>query len=278
LKTRQYSGGSGKHAAFITPLAVRATTSTLVAKQIGPTLKKTFVLLACILLLGPLLHSASCFDHTDDTVDFHGPDVRPGYPDQFHLHFVFPKNTLSPNGKYGVIFPDRTLGETENDSLHNFVVLLEPSQILTELATESPEFEGKSHGGYEVEWTADSSVMLITLEAKWGPGEFFLVELQDGKVSRTTNLDQKIRQLIKPEYLKTHAKADNQSYDFIYEYQESEAGFCKLESPTRVKVDAYFTDDPKGDNPWRARLRATWDIPGAKFAQQRVTRLSSRSE
>ena len=226
------------------------------------------------LLLGAFVHSAGCFEHTDDTVDFQGPDVRPGYPDQFHFHFVLPKDTVSPNGKYGVIFPDRTLGEMENDSLHNFVISLDPSQILTELATESPEFEGKSHGGYEVEWSGDSSVALITLEAKWGPGEFFLVELQDGKVSRTTNLDKKIQQLIEPEYRKAHAE----SHHFIYEYQESETAFCQLDNSNRVKIDAYVTDDPKGDNSWRARLRAIWDIRSAKFIQQRLTRQSNRSE
>jgi hypothetical protein len=192
-------------------------------------MKKLSALLACISLLDALVHNARCFEHTDDTVDFHGPDVRPGYPDLFHLHFVLPKDTLSPNGKYGVIFPDRTLGEMENDSLHNYVVSFDPSQILTELDTASPEFEGKSHGGYEVEWSGDSSVALITLEAKWGPGEFFLIELQEGKVSRTTNLDKKIRQLIEPEYRKAHAASSDDSSDFIYEYQDSETRFCKLE-------------------------------------------------
>lgn len=239
-------------------------------------MKKLSSLLACISLLIALAQAASCFESTDDTVDFHGPDVHPGYPDLFHLHFVFPKGTLSPNGKYGLVFPDRTLGEMENDSLHNFVVSLDPSQILAELDTESPDFEGKSHGGYEVEWSEDSSVALITLEAKWGPGEFFLIELQEGKVSRTTNLDKKIRQLIEPGYRKAHAESSNDSSDFIYEYQDSETRFCKLENATRVKIDAYVTNDPKADNPKRSRLQATWDIRNAKFIQQRVTRLSNR--
>ena len=241
-------------------------------------MKKLSTLVAFISLVIALAHAAGSFESTDDTVDFHGPDVRPGYPDLFHVHFVFPKDTLSPNGKYGVIFPDRTLGEMENDSLHNFVVSLDPSQILAELDTESPEFEGKSHGGYEVEWSEDSSVALITLEAKWGPGKFFLIELQDGKVSRTTNLDKKIRQLLEREYRKTHAASSSDSSDLIYEYQDSETPFCKLENATRVKIDAYVTNDPKGDNPRRSRLQATWDIRNAKFIQQRVTRLSNRQE
>jgi hypothetical protein len=241
-------------------------------------MKKMSALLACVLLLIVLVHSAGGFEHTDDTVDFHGPDIRPGYPDLFHFHFVLPKDTISPNGKYGVIFPDRTLGEMENDSLHNFVVSLDPSQILTELDTDSPEFEGKSNGGYEVEWSKDSSVALITLEAKWGPGEFFVVELQDGKVSRMTNLDKKIRQVVEPVYRKAKPGSFNDSYDFIYEYQDPDKKFCQLENATRVRIDAYVTNDPKGDHSWRARLRAVWDIRNAEFTEQRVTRLSNGSE
>jgi hypothetical protein len=62
-------------------------------------MKKLPSFLACILLLNAPVYTAKCFEYTDDTVDFHGPDVRPGYPDLFHFHFVLPKDTLSPNGK-----------------------------------------------------------------------------------------------------------------------------------------------------------------------------------
>jgi uncharacterized protein YecT (DUF1311 family) len=44
-------------------------------------MKKLPAFLACILLLNAPVYTAKCFEHTDDTVDFHGPDVRPGYPD-----------------------------------------------------------------------------------------------------------------------------------------------------------------------------------------------------
>ena len=230
--------------------------------------------LCALLLLGPLANFASCFEHTDETIDFHGPDVRPGYPDQFHYHYVLPKDTVSPNGKYGLILPDRKLGQGEN-SFYNFLVSLDPAQILARLDTDSPDFEGRSNGGYEVAWSKDSSVALITLESKWGPGEFFLIEFQDGKVSRTTNLDKKLRQLIDPDFRKAKVESFNDSLGFIYEYAESPAPFCRLENATRVKIDAYVTNDPKSDNPWRARVRAVWDIQNAKFTEQRLTRLAN---
>ena len=65
------------------------------------------------------------------------------------------------------------LAEAQNDSLHDFVVSLEPSQILAELKSDEPEFKGKSNGGYEIKWAQDSSVALITFDSRWGPWKLF---------------------------------------------------------------------------------------------------------
>jgi hypothetical protein len=206
-------------------------------------------------------------------VEFHGPNVRPGYPDTFSLDYILEKDTLSPNGKFGFIYPDEAIYETDESLARNFIVTLEPPQILALLDVGSPEFENKSHGGHSIEWSSDSSVALVTLESKWGPGDFILVELQNGRVKRLTQLGAKIRQLFKPDYERT----GHHNLNYItFEYQESEAEFCKLEGSTLVRIDAYATSDPKGfeDDIWRARLRATWDIGKGKFTQQKLTRLS----
>jgi hypothetical protein len=236
--------------------------------------------LVSALLFSAVVQSASCFDQTDDTIDFHGPDVRPGYPDLFHLHYILPKDTISPDGKYGVIFPDRMLGEMQNDSLHDFVVSLDPSQILAELKSDSPEFEGKSNGGYEIKWAQDSSVALITFEARWGPGEFFVIELRDGRVSRTTDLDSEVHQLLQSEYQKSAKKGSNDSADgerigFIFGTQTSDPPNCELEKPMSVRIEAFVTVDPKGQ---AARFDAIWDIRKAAFSQHHVTRMKWGSE
>ena len=251
--------------------------SNYVSPLIFPSLRAPkLCLLAGLLLLAGDLYNARGFDDTTARVPFHGPDVHPGYPDAFQLHYVLPKDTISPNGKFGLIFPGRALGETENDSVNDFVVSLEPSEILTRLDTAYPEFEGKSNGGYEIEWSPDSSVALLTLEARWGPGEFFLIEFQEEKVGRITNLDKKIQQLLEPDFRKAKVDPFNDSTKFIYEYPESQAPFCKLEKSNLVRIDAFVTNDPHGYNPWRARLRAVWDIRNAKFTEQHVSRLTNR--
>ena len=215
-------------------------------------------------------------DHPTKNVEFHGPSVHPGYPDAFHTDYILRAETISPNHKYGLIIPDRLF---EDDPGHDFVVALDPPQILALLDTDWMDFEGKSHGGSSVEWSSDSSVALVTFDAKWGPGDFILIEFQNGRVKRTIPLGAKIRKLLEVDYAKqAKVKAGSSSgdYDFVFETQESEAAFCKLEGSKLVRVDAYATSDPKGfeERIWRARLRATWDIAASKFVQQKVTRLA----
>jgi len=226
------------------------------------------------LLLAVLVRTASCAEDSEDTIIFHGPAVHPGYPDAFSTDYILPKDTVSPNGKYGVIFPDRELSDNPG---RDFVVALEPPQILTLLETDWPEFQGKSHGGYSVEWSDDTLVALVTLDSKWGPQDFILLEFQNGKVSRTTNLGAKIRQLLEPDYQKAKAEPYNDYYHFIFENQDPEVRFCQLEKSVLVRIDAFATSDPKSSRGWRARLRAVWDIRNAKVTQQQVTRPSGNS-
>jgi hypothetical protein len=172
------------------------------------------------------------------------------------------------------------LGEAENDSLHDFVVSLDRSQILAELKSDSPEFEGKSNGGYEVKWAHDSSVALITFEARWGPGEFFVIELQDGRVSRTTNLNKEVRRFLQSTYQKADLRCSNESgssepIGFIFGTQTSDPPNCELERSKLVRIEAFVTVAPKGQE---ARFDAVWDIRKAAFSQHRVTRLKWGTE
>jgi hypothetical protein len=48
-------------------------------------------------------------------VEFHGPEVRPGYPDTFRAGYTLRKSAVSPDGKYGVIFPNRLVSDEGAD-------------------------------------------------------------------------------------------------------------------------------------------------------------------
>jgi hypothetical protein len=91
------------------------------------------------------------------------------------------------------------MGEAASDKeLKNYLVRLEPFAVLRPLDTTRPYFEHQSHGGLSAEWSADSSVGLISLDSKWGPGDVLLIEFHNGKLSQMTNILRRARDLLTP--------------------------------------------------------------------------------
>lgn len=199
-------------------------------------------------------------------------DSSAGLPSDYAAHFLVAESTRSPDKKFAIIYP--TLDFSEAKEAKDYLVAVEPFSLLGALPTKWPYFQSKSHGGIRAEWSDDNAVALITLDSKWGPGDIFLVELANDKLSRTTNLLEKLRQLLWPEYRSAKPKAlpYNDQTDFIFE--EGEDAVCKLEGANLVKIDATATTDPKGvsSKRWSARVRAVWDIRQGKFASHKITK------
>ena len=97
------------------------------------------------------------------------------------------------------------------------------------------------------------------------------MELEDGKVKRTTNLLATIHALLLPEYRKAKAKRYNDYFDFIFETDNKAVPVCKLDGVRQVLIDASATTDPKGEDKksWNGHVLATWNISQAKFTSQK---------
>jgi hypothetical protein len=96
-------------------------------------------------------------------VEIHGPNVRPGYPDAFALGYEIAEDSISPDGKYGVIYADAH-PIVDRDVGCNFLVALKPFRLLA--LTEAYNYYNRK--ALNVEWTKDSSAALVDVEGKWG--------------------------------------------------------------------------------------------------------------
>jgi hypothetical protein len=199
-------------------------------------------------------------------------DLSAGLPSEYAKHYVIASATLSPDKNFAVIVPKEDPDEMSPKG-KDYLVALNPFAILGALDTEWPYFRGESHGGINAEWSKDSSVALVTLDSKWGPGDVFLLELRGGKLARMTNLLATVHDLLLPDYRKAKPKPEpyNDLFDFIF---EAEDPICRLEGTERVKVDGHATTDPKGvaERRWNAHVIATWDIAQGRFIEQKITR------
>lgn len=207
-------------------------------------------------------------------------DSSAGLPKPYaNTHFIA-SNTVSPDQKMAVIYP-----KEDDEKSKDILVSLKPFKILAELDTKWPYFAHQSNSGISAQWAPDNSVVLVTLESKWGPGDMFLYEMRDGKVTRTTNLLSKINELLKPDYDKAKPEPYNDQIDFILDDDMVEQGRgdsdrpapqCTLNGSSTVQVKAGATTDPKhigGIKAWDAKFDGTWDIAQAKFTSAKVKRI-----
>ena len=216
----------------------------------------------------------------DEESEHEGEDSSAGLPDEFAKNYLISHNTISPDKKFAVIYPTLEAEEAANEANHperiqNYLVGLQPFAVIKPLDTKWPYFQNESHGGLSAEWSTDSSVTLVTLDAKWGPRDVFLVEFHDGKLSRITNIALKAHDLLLPNYRKAKAERYNDLFDFVFVEDTS----FKLDGTSRVVIDASAETSPNimsedlgpTDRAWRGHVEAVWDIPQGKFTSEKVS-------
>ncbi|HEX8279767.1 MAG TPA: hypothetical protein VF551_00195 [Chthoniobacterales bacterium] len=215
----------------------------------------------------------SADDEEETPIPFHGPDVHAGYPDAFHVGYVLRPSALSPNKRYGIIYPKRFLEENPGA---DFVVDVPASRALAVLETDSPYFSGRNHGSIAVYWAPDSSAALVENGGKWMPRNLLLVELKDGAVVRQTDLLDPLLRVFAPAIAKAErSRASEASPGEL----SIKAVKWKNGRGAQLEFRCEGGTNPKGfpdSSAWAGKAVATWDVAQHKFVQQTVTQTSFR--
>jgi len=210
----------------------------------------------------------------EETVEFHGPDVHSGYPDVFHVGYELPKSMLSPDGKFGVIFPKLfRFGDSPDE---NFLVAVQAHEIIGIIEDGDPYFRGKNHGALSAYWAPDSSAILAINEGKWSPESMVLVELRDGRIVRQTELVRQVWKMFAPDIAKAEKKPVKDVG--IGAMGEIHVSWERGKAP-KLHLSCEGETNPKdfpGQSRWQGRLEAVWNLQQKKWTSQHVTRISFR--
>ena len=225
---------------------------------------------ACFLaaLLNPA-DNAVCSDQDEDaTIQFQGPAVRPGYPDPFSIGYILRQNTLSPNKQYGVIFPTALLQEKPD-----FIVNVKTGAIIGSVEvgeSVTPYFERQNHGGLTVSWSPDSSVALVQIHEKWAPGAVVVVEMNEGKIHRQTQVSDQIEKLFSP----AKAKHTRSHETGVGTYSITALKWRLTAKGKQLEIKCEGQTNPKefpNESIWEGTLVAIWDLEQRKFVEHEVT-------
>lgn len=224
-----------------------------------------------------LLLAVACLVASNGSIRAEEPDPNDyqkdsgaGLPGDYAKNYKVSKSSMSHDEKFALIYPTREFSESKEAK--NFLVALNPFEVVATLPTKEPYFDEKSNSALGAEWSGDNSMVLITLDGKWGPLDVWLVELSGDKLKRMTNLLDKTRELLRPNFRAAKPKPEpyNKAMDFVFE--EEEGGACMFQPDGFVRIYSRVTNDPKGDSKrrWRVVVDAKWDIAQAKFVSQKI--------
>jgi len=205
-----------------------------------------------------------------------GEDSADGLSEKYAKSYLISRGTLSPNKKIAIIYPTEDSEDFPGGA--NYIVALKPFSILGKLNTNRPYFAHESNAGLSADWSDDGSVALVTLDAKWGPGDVYVLEFKDGKLARATNLLSKLREQLMPDYRKLNPNRHVEDDDFLFESEDKP--MFELDGSTHVQINALATNNPKDfheKGSWSGRFEGVWYIPSAKFTSQKVSRVKSEN-
>jgi len=209
--------------------------------------------------------------------EIQGANVRPGYPDAFAFGYKLAEDSVSPDGKYGLIYCDDP-SIVERDAGRNFLVTLNPFRILAVVDA----YRYYDREDVDVEWAKDSSVALVGVPGKWGPIGFTLFEFHDGRVTRQTDLYAQMAGLLEPGFRQAKVQPYNDIIHFILDSggEDKEPETQIDPDGKRIHVDVFATNNPKPMDPpmktWGGHLEAVWSIPEARWVTHKATNSTYR--
>jgi len=217
-----------------------------------------------VLLLSPL--KAKPWPSGDDTAATpHDP-----FP-EFYKDYRVLSESVSPNGKYGIMYPNPSAMRRLDKEQGIFLISLKPFKVLTVIPGALIQRAGYS---YQVNWAPDSSAVTFMADRYWGPGEVYLVTVRDGFAGSIEELAGEVHDELLDEYAKSGAPPYNDVNGFIFKADSGDPDVWQPTSKGQVEIDCICTTDPKGLEPkgWEVEFKSIWD-PQKGFLSKTVTQL-----
>ncbi len=189
------------------------------------------------------------------------------------LGYKVEPDSISPNGKYGVIYCSRPeIVRYEGSRMRNYLVSLAPLRIIGTVGWEA-HFAGRNHSGLYVKWADSNLTALVTVDSKWGPGSVVLIEISGDRLVRQTNLSEQATAALEADALDCGCEPYNDYFLFRLVSQGDDR--WSFDEPGRVHIVCTGENNPKQTTirkSWVARLDAIWDIEQSSFIRTKVSR------
>lgn len=217
-----------------------------------------------------------------------GPVTYDGYrstslkvplPKAYAVYQLLP-GSMSPDGKFGMIFPKRDVlfDMFDKGTARLILVRLAPFSELVDIPLGYSTLTGNANCHYTISWTKDSQAFLMIQGTKWGADRVYLGELDEERRAKLTDLAEKVAAIVRPDFKKSGAPPYNDTFQYVFDYEDrfskSDTGGWKFMKSGNVKIDCTCTTDPKGieKNHWTVAWMGVWNRRKQQFEKTTLTR------
>ena len=184
----------------------------------------------------------------------------PEVPKQYEVG----EDTISPDGRFAILYPVRDEDSNEGPSFPNVLVRLEPYKVIEKLDVD-PAWKGM-RGAPGAKWDGNQFVA-IWREMKWGNEDLVVYELANDKIRRTEEIWPEVVKYFDRDFhqrfLKKYPK-ESDSYTFVADDSDVKS-FEFKDHKLELNISAENKPNLAPGPVWSAELHAVWDLDKAKF-------------
>jgi hypothetical protein len=190
------------------------------------------------------------------------PKTYPEVPKQYEVG----EDTISPDGRFGILYPVRDESSNEEPAFPNVLVRLKPYEVIKELDVD-PAWK-EMRGAPAAKWGGNQFVA-IWRQMKWGNEDLVVYELVNDKVKREEKIWPKIVKYFDHDFhqrfLKKYPK-ESVSYTFVADNSDVKS-FEFKDHKLLLNISAENKPNLAPGPVWSAELHAVWDLDKARFAK-----------
>lgn len=160
--------------------------------------------------------------------------VAPAIADWLPKNYVVAKDTISPDGRFGLVIPGRGVVDEDNPITINYFADVKAHRLLGKI-TKSDYFEHQNHRDLLVFWAPDSSRVLVNYEERYGFGQLIVLE-PEGKDFAQAEIGQVVQDALDASATK-QAKGERQDPDGEI--------FCRWTPEGKLHLRALGMTNPK---------------------------------
>jgi hypothetical protein len=187
-------------------------------------------------------------------------NTYPEVPKQYEVG----EDTISPDGRFAILYPVRDEDSNEGPSFPNVLVRLEPYKVIEKLDV-GPAWKGM-RGAPEAKWDGNQFVA-IWREMKWGNEDLVVYELANDKIKRTEEIWPEVVKYFDRDFhqrfLKKYPK-ESDSYTFVADDSDVKS-FEFKDHKLELNISAENKPNLAPGPVWSAELHAIWDLDKARF-------------